>query len=91
MRNYLTKYRPQIAAGLMVIGGLLMASFTISHNRFTSSLGGLIGTLIFVGGFVSWSWPKLKSGDTKAKKLTTLLGVLLFILLILDIIQWILD
>lgn len=90
MRNYLSKYRPQIAAGLMVVGGLLMASFTISHNRFTSSLGGLIGTVIFVSGFVTWSWPKLKDGDVRSKKLTILLGLLLAILLILDIIQWIL-
>lgn len=90
MHRFLSKYRPKISAGLMVIGGLLTASFSISHDRFTSGFGGLIGAAMLIAGFVGWSWPKLQVGDPKTKRLTVSLGVLLTILLVLNIIQLIL-
>lgn len=72
----------------MVAGGFLMACFGISHNHFTSGVGGLFGSLLLILGFVGWNWPQLKQGDRKIRKLTILLALLLLILLVLDITQW---
>lgn len=90
MRPFLKQHRQTIAAIAMVFGGLLMASFGISHNHFTSGLGGLFGSAILIAGFVAWNFPKLKNGDSKTKKLTILLLLLLIVLLALDIVQWLL-
>ncbi|WP_251547451.1 hypothetical protein [Limosilactobacillus caecicola] len=68
------------------IGIVLIASFSIQHNRFYSGICGVLGCIGIVGGFIGLHWSKLQSGDPHFKRIVRLLIVLCVVLIILNII-----
>lgn len=70
----------------LVLGIILIASFSIQHNSFYSGICGIAGCIAIVGGFIGIHWEKIQNGDRETKKTVRLLITLCIVLIVLNII-----